>query len=263
MTISYSLAELMIVSAAQAWRNDGEIMGSGIGPLPRLAVSLCKLLYNPALATTDGECWYTSTPLPPGGKTEDAEIEGWSPYERVFSGLWAGKRHAMVAPVQIDCFGQTNISVIGDHARPKAAMLGARGFPGNSVHHPNSFFFATHNRRTFVSGEVDYVCSAGTNPDRYPDGKILPGVDLRIIVTDLAVLDFAGPNRAIRVVSLHPGVSFDEVQDNTGFDLVASEHISTTPAPTPEEHATIAKLDVKDMRCTVIKGDPPGDRRHG
>lgn len=261
MTTPYSLAELMIVAAAQAWRCDSEIMGTGIGPLPRLAVSLCKLLYNPALATTDGECWYTSAPLGPGGKSEDAEIEGWSPYERVFSGLWAGKRHAMVAPVQIDRFGQTNISVIGDHAQPKAAMLGARGFPGNSVHHPNSFFFASHNRRSFVAGEVDYVCSAGTNPARYPDGRIPAGVDLRLIVTNLAVLDFAGPDRAIRVVSLHPGVSLDEVQDNTGFELAANMPISTTPAPTPEELEAIAKLDIKNARRTVIKDDPAGDRR--
>ena len=260
---SYSLAELMIVAAAQTWRESGEVMGTGIGPLPRLGVSLCKMLYNPALATTDGECWYTSEPLGPGGRTADAEVEGWSPYDRVFSGLWGGKRHAMVAPVQLNRFGQTNISVIGDHARPKSAMLGARGFPGNSVHHPNSFFFAAHNRRGLVPGEVDYVCSAGYNPDRFPDGKIGPGVDLRIIVTNLAVMDFGGPGHAIRVTSLHPGVTFDEVQDNTGFDVIGGEALPTTPAPTPEELALIDKLDPQGVRRKVIKDDPPGDRRQG
>lgn len=257
----YSLAELMIVAAAQAWRDDREIMGTGIGPLPRLAVSVCKLLYNPALATTDGECWYTTEPLPLGGRTADAEVEGWSPYDRVFSGLWGGKRHAMVAPVQIDCYGQTNISVIGDHRQPKAAMLGARGFPGNSIHHPNSFFFPSHNKRALVAGEVDYVCSAGYNPDRYFGKRVLPGVDLRIIVTDLAVLDFGGPNHAIRVKSLHPGVTFEQVQENTGFDLVRPEVLPITPAPTADELALIAQLDPKNIRGTVLKGNPPGHRR--
>jgi len=259
--VSYSLAELLIVAMAQAWRHDGEVMGTGIGPLPRLGVSLCKALYNPALATTDGECWYTTDPLPPGGRTADAEIEGWSPYDRVFSGLWGGKRHALVAPVQIDRFGQSNISVIGDHARPKSAMLGARGFPGNSIHHPNSFFFPQHNRRSLVEGEVDYVCSAGYNPARYPGGKVLPGVDLRLIVTNLAVLDFGGPEHAIRLVSLHPGVSFDEVQDNTGFELVRGESIPVTPAPTAEQLALIDRLDPKGARRKALKDDPPGDRR--
>jgi glutaconate CoA-transferase, subunit B len=259
---SYSLAELVIVAAAETWRGDGEIMATGIGPLPRLAASLAKKTFNPALQTTDGECYYSSEPIAPGPRRGLLpELEGWSPYGRVFFTLWAGKRHAMVAPVQIDRFGQTNISVIGDHARPKSAMLGARGFPGNSVHHPNSFFFAAHTKRAFVEGEVDFVCSAGYNPSRYINGRFPPGLDLRIIVTDLAVLDFGGPDHGIRLRSLHPGVSFEQVQDNTGFALVKPEHIPTTPAPTQEQIDLIRALDPNDVRKTVFKSDPPGDRR--
>ncbi|MCB5944288.1 CoA-transferase subunit beta [Acidocella sp. KAb 2-4] len=258
--ISCSLAELIIVAAAEAWRHDGEIMGTGIGPLPRIAVSLAKQTFNPALAITDGECWYTTQPLPVGGNVDDVEVEGWSPYDRVFSGLWGGKRHAMVAPVQMDRFGQSNISVIGDHAKPKAAMLGARGFPGNSIHHPNSFFFPAHNTRAFVSGEVDYVCSAGFNPQRYPGGRIPSELKIPLVVTNLAVLDFGGKGNAMRVRSLHPGVSFEEVQDNTGFPLERPEHIPTTPLPNAEQLALIAALDPKGVRKTVIKGDPPAQR---
>jgi len=259
--MEYSLAELLIAAAAESWRDDGEIMGTGIGPLPRIAVSLAKLTLNPKLATTDGECWYTTEPLPVGARVDQvAEIEGWSNYDRVFSGLWGGKRHAMVAPVQIDRFGQSNISVIGDHQKPKAAMLGARGFPGNSIHHKNSFFFPQHTTRSFVSGEVDYVCSAGWNPARFPGGKYPHGMALGIIVTELAVLDFGGADHAIRVVSLHPGVTFEQVQDNTGFPLEKPEAIPTTPAPSAEQLALIAQLDPKGVRKTVIKGDPPGIR---
>ncbi|MFG1229939.1 CoA-transferase subunit beta [Xanthobacter wiegelii] len=260
-TPPFSLAELIIAAAAEAWRHDGEVMATGIGPLPRLAVALAKSRFNPALQTTDGECFYTSEPVPPGPRQgPPPEIEGWSPYERVFSTLWAGKRHAMVAPVQIDRYGQTNISVIGEHRKPKSAMLGARGFPGNSVHHPNSFFFAAHTLRAFVSDEVDFVCSAGYNPARYLNGKPPRGLDLRLIVTNLAVLDFGGPHHAIRVVSLHPGVTFDEVQDNTGFPLHRPENITVTPAPTEADLALIAALDPNDVRKTVFKGDPAGVR---
>lgn len=258
--VPYSLAELLIVAAAQAWRDDGEVMATGIGPLPRLGASLAKVTTNPALMLTDGECLYTDGPTPPGLAAEPARVEGWSPYERTFATLWGGKRHAMVGPVQIDRFGQANINLIGPRDRPKVAMLGPRGFPGNSVHHPNSFFFASHNSRAFVAGEVDFVCMAGYNPSRWPDGRKPAGLDLRLIVTDLAVLDFQGPDHAIRVRSLHPGVGFDQVQDNTGFALARPETIPVTAAPTAEQLSLIAALDPLGVRATVLKGDPVGDR---
>jgi glutaconate CoA-transferase, subunit B len=259
---SYSLAELVIASCAQAWRDDGEVMATGIGPLPRIGAGLAKLSFNPALQTTDGEAWYTSEPVPPGKRAAEPELEGVANYDRVFSTLWSGKRHAMVGPVQLDRFGQANISVIGDHKKPKSAMLGARGFPGNSVSHPNSFFFPNHNKRAFVEGEVDFVCMAGYNPARYIGGRPPAGLDLRIIVTNLCVMDFAGPNHAIRVTSLHPGVSFDEVQDNTGFALARPVGaIPVTPAPDAEQLALITRIDPNNVRATVFKDNPPGDRR--
>ena len=256
-----SLAELLIVACAEAWRGAGEIMATGIGPLPRLAAGLAKMSFSPALQTTDGEAFYTSTPVPPGKRLAVPEFEGPANYDRVFSTLWSGKRHAMVGPVQLDRFGQANISVIGDHRKPKSAMLGARGFPGNSISHPNSFFFTSHNKRAFVPGEVDFVCMAGYNPVRYLNGKPPAGLDLRIIVTNLCVMDFGGADHAILVRSLHPGVTFDEVQENTGFALAgAGEDLPVTPSPTGEQLALIAALDPNGVRHTVLKNNPPADR---
>jgi glutaconate CoA-transferase subunit B len=258
----YSLAELLIVACAEAWRGAGEITATGIGPLPRLGAGLAKLSFSPEIQTTDGEAWYTSEPVPLGKRNGHVpEYEGLANYDRMFSLLWAGKRHAMVGPVQIDRFGQANISVIGDHRKPKAAMLGARGFPGNSVCHPNSFFFPAHTTRAFVAGEVDFVCMAGYNPARYLGGKKPAGLDLRIVVTNLCVMDFGGAEHAMRVTSLHPGISFEEVQENTGFPLARAETVGITPAPTVEQLALIARLDPHGARRAVLKGDPPGDRR--
>jgi glutaconate CoA-transferase subunit B len=260
--ISYSLAELVITACAEAWRNDGEVMATGIGPLPRLGASLAKASFNPALQITDGEVYYADAPIPPGKRVGPVVLEGYANYDRVFAALWGGRRHAMVGPVQLDRFGQANISVIGDHARPKAAMLGARGFPGNSVSHPNSFFMPNHNIRAFVPGEVDFVCMAGYNPARYIGGKPPRCLDLRRIVSNLAVMDFGGPGHAIRVVSLHPDVTFEEVQDNTGFALARAEGtIPTTPAPTADALARIAALDPNNVRATVFKNDPAGERK--
>ena len=261
VTADYSLAELVITACAEAWRHDGEIMATGIGPLPRLGTALAKKTFNPLLQTTDGECYYGDEPVPPGKRTGPVVIEGYANYARVFDVLWGGRRHSMVSPVQIDRFGQANISVIGDHAKPKAAMLGARGFPGNSICHQNSFFMPGHNKRAFVEGEVDFVCMAGYNPARYLGGKPPAGLDLRIIVTNLCVMDFGGPDHQVRVVSLHPGVSFEEVQENTGFPLARiADPIPETPAPTAEQLALIAALDPNNVRASIFKDNPSGRR---
>jgi glutaconate CoA-transferase subunit B len=251
-----SLAELLIAACAEVWRGDPEWLASGITPIPRLGASLAKLTFNPRLMITDGENHFLERPAPIGPRDGGPVAEGWAPYARTFDNLWGGRRHALVAPVQIDRFGQTNISVIGDHGAPKVAMLGARGFPGNSVHHPNSFFVPQQSRRSLVTGEVDFVCSAGYNPDRWPDGRRPLGLDLRRIVTNLCVLDFGGPGHAIRLISLHPGVTMDAVKDNCGFDIVVEGDPSETALPDAAAMAIIRALDPHNIRDTIIKGNP-------
>lgn len=252
---AYNLAELCICAAAEAWRGDGEVLATGITLVPRLAAGLARLTVNEELLLTDAECHLVAEPVPVGPRAATAPIiEGWMPYARTFDLLWGGRRHAMVAPTQIDRFGQSNISVVGDYTRPRAALLGVRGFPGNSLHHPNSYFVPNHTVRTFVAGEVDMVCGAGYNPDRWPDGQPPRWLDLRLIVTDLAVLDFGGPGHQLRVRHLHPGVTFEQVQDNTGFPLDRVESLSRTPAPGAEQLRLIREvLDPLGQRSSVFR----------
>jgi glutaconate CoA-transferase subunit B len=259
----YTLAELCIAACAEAWRDDGEVLATGITVVPRLAAGLAKATFNPALMMTDAEVFLVDEPVPVG-KRGDYRIkpEGWMSYARTFDNIYGGKRHALVAPVQIDRYGQTNISTIGPRDNPKAALLGVRGYPGNSINHANSYFVPGHDARAFVPGEVDFVCSVGYNPARWPGGRKPQYLDLRIIVTNLAVLDFGGKDNAIRVKSLHPGVTFDEVQAATGFPLERPESIPTTPAPTAEQLKLIREtLDPHGARSSVFKGDPPGVRQ--
>ncbi|HEX9771862.1 MAG TPA: hypothetical protein VGA44_00230 [Steroidobacteraceae bacterium] len=263
-TQGYTLAELCITAAAEAWRHDGEVLATGIGLVPRLAASLAKRTFNPALLMTDGECMLVAEPVPVGPRKNGyvPSFEGWMPYARTFDLLWGGKRHAMVGPVQVDRYGQTNISLVGEYARPKAAFLGVRGFPGNTINHANSMFVPNHSARVFVAGEVDMVGGVGYNPARWPDGRKPAGLDLRIIVTDLAVLDFQGPDHQIRVASLHPGVSFAQAQENTGFPLAHPTSIPVTRAPTAEQLDIVRTvLDPHDLRASVFKGNPPGVRQ--
>ena len=251
--MAVTLAELCICACAEVFRNDNEKLASGIGVVPRLGVGLARLTFAPGLMVSDGQAILRTAP-------PENRAEGWVPYARSFDILWAGRRHAMTTPVQIDRFGQTNLSFIkgdGDFTAPKVALLGPRGLPGNTVNHPNSMFFPDHSVRSFVAGEVDMVCGVGYNPQRWPENKKPCFLDLRQVITNLAVLDFGGPKNQMRVRSLHPGVTFEDVQKKTGFLLAQSEDIKETPRPTEEQLRLIREvLDPNDTRATVFKGNP-------
>ena len=259
--VEFSLAELMIVAASEAWRGDGEVLASGIGVIPRLGASLAKLTHGPGLLMTDSECFLVEDPIPLGPRGDFVpKYSGSMNFERVFECVWGGQRHAMIGPTQIDRYGQTNLSVIGDYKKPKAAILGVRGLPGNSINHINSFIVPSHSKRVFVEGEVDMVSGVGYNPARWEPGMRQDFMAIRHIVTDLCVLDFEGPEHAVRVRSLHPGVSFDEVQEKTGFPLLKAPNLGETPHPTAAQLTLIRRLDPHDLRAAQLKGNPPGMR---
>ena len=239
------------------------MLASGIGVIPRLGASLAKLTYAPELLMTDSETFLVSEPIPLGPRGDyQPRYEGYMSFDRVFECVWGGLRHAMIGPTQIDRWGQTNLSVVGgSYDKPKTAILGVRGLPGNSINHANSLFVPNHGPRVFVAGEVDMVSGVGYKPERWLPGMKQDYVDLRRIVTDLCVMDFGGPDHAIRVISLHPGVSFEQVQAATGFPLLRAPGMTETAHPTEEQLAIIRRLDPKDLRGKQIKDNPPGIRK--
>lgn len=251
----YTLADLAVVACAEAWRDDGEILASGIGVIPRLAAGLAMSTFNPDLMMTDGEAYLVSEAVPLGARGDyRMKVEGWMSYARVFDCLWGGFRHVMITPTQIDRFGQTNISCIGtDYQKPKVQLLGARGLPGNTANHANSMFVPDHTTRVFVSTEVDMVAGVGYNPKRFPKGAHMDYIDLRLIVSNLCVLDFSGPEHKVAIRSIHPGISVEQVCENTGFEL----HIPTDPqytsAPTQAQMACIDALDPHNLRAKSFK----------
>ena len=240
--------DLLIAAASRAWENDGEVLATGIGVVPRLAASLA-MHRNPGIMMTDSEAFMVSEPVPVGPRNGyEPQRETWMGFSRIFDNVWSGKRHALVGPTQIDRFGQANISAIGDYAKPKIQMLGVRGFPGNSISHANSFFVPNHSTRVFVDGEVDMVASIGYNPERLPKGYQLDDIDIRLIITNLCVMDFGGPDHQVRLVSVHPGKSVDEVIENTGFEISVPDDVPETAAPTQEELELIERFDPNNLR---------------
>ncbi|MEH1126390.1 CoA-transferase subunit beta [Micromonospora sp. CPCC 206061] len=226
-------AEVCVVACAEAWRGDGEILASPMGVIPRLGAELARHTFAPDLVLSDGEAYLMT------GDT----VEGWLPYRAVFGVVAAGTRHVMMGASQLDRYGNQNISCVGDWARPRSQLLGVRGAPGNTVNHPTSYWVPRHSPRVFVE-RVDMVCGVGY--DR-PGGRFH---EIRVVVTNLAVLDFDTPGRAMRLRSVHPGVSVSDVVAATGFPLVATDGgVPETRLPTAAELALIRdRLDPDKRR---------------
>ncbi|WP_117211498.1 CoA-transferase subunit beta [Allorhizocola rhizosphaerae] len=219
---------VLIAACADAWRGDGAILASPMGPLPMLGARLAQATFAPELMVGDGESYLL----------RDGLIEGWLPYRAVFTIVAAGRRHVMMGASQLDRHGNQNISCIGEWARPTSQLLGVRGAPGNTINHTTSYFVPKHTRRVFVE-RVDMVSGIGYDRAAKVGARFH---EIRRVITDKAVLDFETPDRTMRLRSLHPGVSLDDVLDNTGFDLSIPDDVPTTRTPTPAELEIIERL---------------------
>jgi len=223
-----------VVACAEAWRGDGAVLASPTGLIPGLGARLAQLTFAPELLLSDGEAYLQDA----SGLTES-----WLPYRSVFTVVAAGRRHAMMGAAQLDRYGNQNISCIGDWARPTAQLLGVRGAPGNTVNHPVSYWVPRHSRRVFVEA-VDMVCGIGYDRAAGAGRAGARFHELRVVVSNLAVLDFQTPEHAMRLRSVHPGVTVSDVVAGTGFPLVIPDDVPVTRLPTPQELALIrGRLD--------------------
>jgi acyl CoA:acetate/3-ketoacid CoA transferase beta subunit len=229
----FTLAELCAVACAEAWRGDGEILASPIGIIPMIGARLAKATFAPDLMMTDGVASLVANVYAVGAPFSARVVEGWMPYRAIFDLVWSGRRHVMMGASQIDRFGNQNIACIGDYAKPKSQLLGARGAPGNTINHTTSYWIPQHSTRAFVP-KVDFVSGVGYDRARALGAKASRFHEIRRVVTDKAVLDFDTPDHAMRLRSVHPGVSVDDVVKSTGFELV-TEGVTETRAPTSEE----------------------------
>jgi acyl CoA:acetate/3-ketoacid CoA transferase beta subunit len=157
----------------------------------------------------------------------------------------------MMIPIQIDAHGNVNLSAIGPYDAPKVQLLGVRGAPGNTLSHPVSYWVPRHSPRVFVP-RVDMVCGVGTAAAAAV-GHAARHHDLRRVVTDLAVLDFAPTTGMLRLVSVHPGVGPEDVVARTGCPLVIDGDIPVTRLPTAAELRLIREdIDPAGLREAEI-----------
>ncbi|MYT27719.1 MULTISPECIES: CoA-transferase [unclassified Streptomyces] len=234
-----SRAEYCVLACADTWRDSGEVLASPMGTVPSLGARLAKRTFSPDLLLTDGEALLVGL---------DGRAEGWLPYRQHLAMVTGGRRHVMMGASQLDRFGNQNISCIGDWQRPARQLLGVRGAPVNTLNNPTSYWVPRHSRRVFVE-KVDMVCGVGYDNAAAAGPSATRYHRIPRVVSNLGVLDFATPDHTMRLVSRHPGVTVEEVQDATGFPLARADEVPYTREPTDEELRLIREvLDPQGLR---------------
>ena len=160
----------------------------------------------------------------------------------------------MMGASQVDRYGNQNIAAIGDYAVPKAMLLGFRGAPGNTINNVTSYWVPSHSRNVFVD-RVDTVCGIGYDraADLGPDAARFH--EIRRVVSNLGVFDFETADHRMRLRSVHPGVSVEQIVEATGFELVVPPDAPESRLPTADELRLIREvIDPNDVRKQEVRG---------
>jgi acyl CoA:acetate/3-ketoacid CoA transferase beta subunit len=240
-----------VIGVAECFRGDGEIMANPIGTIPAIGGRVARESFEPDLVMTDGEALLVANSVPVSGAAPDKIIEAWNPYRSMFDVVWSGRRHVMMGASQMDRFGNQNFAFIGDPKQPKVQLLGMRGAPGNTVQNVTSYWIPAHSPKVFVE-QVSVVSGVGYDRAAELGDWVREHHELRHVVTNLGVLDFGGPDHALRLRSVHPGVTVDDVVNANGFDLVVDGDVPETRAPTDAEMEIIERLDPKGVRKAEV-----------
>ena len=259
MTTSYSTKELMACVIARDLK-DGEDLQVGFGlPVPEVATRLAHLNHGPNMNLiflgAKMNIWENqNSPLPEF--SWDNRVVRWSESysdkgHRFDSIRKWSKRVFFISGLQIDQFGNTNLIGLkreNDLNRFELRGPGSIGVPTLTSHVGRYYIVANrHDTKTFVK-KCDFISAFGWG-DGGHDARTrlaLPGGGPKFCITPLAVLDFEERSKAMRLHSVHPGVSLQQVLANTDFELVVPKCIKETKPPTQKEILTIRnKIDLK------------------
>lgn len=259
--ITYAtLPEVMIYQVARTIQ-DGELVFHGYGsPVPALAMLLAKRTHAPHMIHIEGAT-YGVNPDPPflPPTSNDWSLSRGSVMELGITDLFdiaaRGEMGRMfLSGVQVDRYGNLNVTTIGDPVAPRVKLPGSGGGCNLSgdVQHVTiwttgqrvSHYTAGKRQFRFVN-EVDFISSIGHVAR---DGRSRAGLGLRgggpdWVVTELGVFDFEPRSHVLRLRALYPDTSVQDVLDNTEFTPEIALDVQTVPLPTPEQIALIRRFD--------------------
>ena len=247
--MNYTSAEMMTIAAARALRND-DICFVGIG-LPSGACNLARLTHAPGI-TLIYESGTLATkpsvlPLSIGdGELCETALTTVSVPEMFRYWLQGGRITAgFLSGAQIDRYGNLNSTVIGPYAKPKVRLPGAGGAPEIGLSCGRIFIVMRHDPRAFVT-KLDFCTTLGHGPT----GRERKELGIRtagpvLLVTDLCILEPDAETNEFVVTSIHPGVTREQVQQNTGWNVQFGDSVPETSQPNPRELDVLRDLNAR------------------
>ena len=239
MTGDYNPTELLICLAARLME-DGTTAFIGTG-IPMLAASLAQKMQAPNLVPVFE---FGGT----GGSLEDLPLavgEARTFYRAVAASgicdiMETAQRgfieYGFLGGAQIDCYGNLNSTVIGDHDRPKVRLPGSGGANDVGSLCWRTIAIMRHDKRRFVP-QVDFLTTPGylAGPGAREAAGLPPGTGPYRVVTNLALMGFDEKTKHMQLLALNPGVTLEQVIDNTGFELIIPDRVDHNQPPTAEE----------------------------
>jgi glutaconate CoA-transferase subunit B len=253
MTTPFTQTEMMTIAAARALRNE-DVCFVGIG-LPSAACNLARLTHAPGITLIYESGTIGTKPNVLPLSIGDGELCDTAlttvPVVEMFRYWLQGGRFTVgfLGGAQIDRFANLNTTVIGPYDKPKTRLPGGGGAPEIANACGEIFIIMRQGKRSFVD-KLDFVTSLGHGTgggDRLRHGVTTKGPTR--LVTDLAVYTPDPETKEMTVASIHPGVTRDQVQENTGWPLRFAAGAGETPPPTTDELDVLREFHARTARA--------------
>ncbi len=254
---AFTRAEMMIVAAARELAGQ-RVCFVGVG-LPNIAVNLAQRTVAPDLQLVYESGVFGARParlpLSIGDPTiVTGAVAVTSMLELFGYYLQRGLVDVgFLGAAQIDRFGNINTTVIGDYDRPRTRLPGSGGACEIAINARQVFVIMRQSKRSFVD-RIDFRTSPGNLGGAETAARIRReqgwmGSGPSVVVSDLGIYHFDGEGQ-MRLDSLHPGATLEQVRDSMGWEVRVATDLAATPAPTTEE-----------LRLIREELDPAGDHR--
>lgn len=243
----YTSTEIMTIVAARALKNE-DICFVGIG-LPSAACNLARITHAPDITLiyesgTIG-CRPNVLPLSIGDGDLCATALTTVSVPEIFRYWLQGGRITVgfLSAAQLDRFGNINTTVIGDYRTPKIRLPGSGGAPEIAALCREYFIIMKQSRRGFVE-KLDFTTSLGhgfAGKSRRDFGLQTRGPTR--LVTDLCIMEPDAGSGELKVTSIHPGITGDDIQSQTGWTVNYAEQVGETVPPGAEELRALRDLN--------------------